>query len=55
MKPTRIMRLVALITRINEVHCKRRILGRPTQHLYSRSYNVTQAYLSEMENSYHRN
>ena len=44
-----------LIERINQVHCKRRILGRRTDHLYSRSYNITQAYLTEIENSYHRN
>jgi hypothetical protein len=45
MQPTRKMRLMRIITRINEVHCKRRILGKPTAHLYSRSRTVTSAYL----------
>ena len=55
MTATRIMRLMNLITRINQVHCKRRILGRRTDHLYSRSYHITQAYLTEIENSHNRN
>ena len=49
------MRLMRIITRINEVHCKRRILGRRTDHLYSRSRWLTDAYLTEVEKSYHRN
>jgi len=44
-----------LIERINQVHCKRRILGRRTDHLYSRSRWLTDAYLDEVAKSYNRN
>jgi hypothetical protein len=45
MQPTRTQRLMRLIELLNQIHCKRRILGKPTAHLYSRSRAVISAYL----------
>jgi hypothetical protein len=42
-------RLLLLIERINQIHCKRRLTGRPTAHLYPRCRAITAAYLAERD------
>ena len=46
-------RLLLLIERINQVHCKRRLTGRPTAHLYARSSRLSAEYLAYREEQYH--
>ena len=45
----RLRRIEFLIERCNQIHCLRRLTGRPTAHLHSRCRALTSAYLSERE------
>lgn len=45
----RLRRLVLIIERINQIHCRRRRTGRPTTHLHGRCRALTTAYLTERE------
>lgn len=38
-------RLYAILELINRIHCRRRLLGKPTTHLHSRSKSLTSAWL----------
>jgi hypothetical protein len=49
MTPTRTMRLEALIGLLNRIHCRRRLLGRRTDHLHARCKRITAAYLASRE------
>lgn len=46
MTTNRTNRLRDLIERINRIHRRRRLTGRPTAHLHTRSRSITAAYLN---------
>ncbi len=45
MSPSRTHRLHQLIELLNRIHCRRRLLGKPTAHLMPRCRALSAAYL----------
>jgi hypothetical protein len=41
-------RLARIIAKLNQIHLRRRLTGRPTAHLYSRCRSLSQAYLDSL-------
>ena len=41
-------RLAAILERLNRIHLRRRLTGRPTAHLYPRCRRLSQAYLAAL-------
>lgn len=49
MLPTRTDRLRTIIERLNQIHLRRRLLGRPTAHLLPRCRRLSAAFLATRE------